>query len=93
MSQMIDPSSTITSWYRDPARNAEVGGVPNSQHIFGIALDIAASENGRRTANNFASYGRGVWQVINEGDHYHIELADNVWHSVEDRLRPTRRAF
>lgn len=30
----------VTSWYRPPRVNAEVGGVPNSQHIKGSAVDI-----------------------------------------------------
>ena len=33
----------ITSGYRCPAHNAEVGGVPNSQHVMGIAADIDAT--------------------------------------------------
>ncbi len=30
----------ITSWYRDPISNKEVGGVRNSQHILGWAVDM-----------------------------------------------------
>jgi putative chitinase len=30
----------VTSWYRPPAVNAAVGGVPNSRHILGNAVDI-----------------------------------------------------
>lgn len=30
----------VTSWYRPPAVNSEVGGVPNSQHILGSAVDV-----------------------------------------------------
>lgn len=30
----------VTSWYRPPLVNAEVGGVSNSQHILGSAADI-----------------------------------------------------
>ncbi len=36
----------VTSWYRPPAVNAAVGGVPNSQHINGSAVDIYPA-NGR----------------------------------------------
>ena len=31
----------INSGYRTPEHNAKVGGVPNSQHIHGKALDIS----------------------------------------------------
>lgn len=30
----------INSWYRDPISNAKVGGVPNSRHIVGDAVDF-----------------------------------------------------
>ena len=30
----------VTSWYRDPAHNTEVGGVAQSQHLFGAAADV-----------------------------------------------------
>lgn len=33
----------VTSWYRPPAVNAAVGGVPNSHHIQGHAADIRPS--------------------------------------------------
>ena len=30
----------VTSWYRDPAHNTEIGGVPRSQHLLGAAADV-----------------------------------------------------
>ena len=33
----------ITSGYRTKEHNAEVGGVPNSSHLVGVAADIAVS--------------------------------------------------
>lgn len=42
----------INSWYRPPDVNAAVGGVSNSQHLFGKAADIQVSGySGRRVAN------------------------------------------
>jgi len=37
---LIGLSFTITSWYRDPQSNASVGGVSNSRHINGDAIDF-----------------------------------------------------
>jgi uncharacterized protein YcbK (DUF882 family) len=35
----------ITSAYRTPEHNAEVGGVPNSSHIKGLAVDIRVKDS------------------------------------------------
>jgi len=35
-----NPAITLTSWYRTPERNREVGGVPNSLHVQGLAIDL-----------------------------------------------------
>lgn len=37
---------TVSSWYRSPALNQAVGGVPNSQHIKGEAVDFIAPHYG-----------------------------------------------
>lgn len=39
----------FTSWFRDPMRNAEVGGVPNSRHLLGLGLDVAVNPDRLRT--------------------------------------------
>jgi hypothetical protein len=36
----IDRPITLTNAYRCPAHNKKVGGVPNSQHVTGMAADI-----------------------------------------------------
>lgn len=38
----------ITSGYRTKAHNEEVGGVPNSSHLIGVASDIAVSSGSER---------------------------------------------
>ena len=35
----------ITSWYRDAMHNKKAGGVQNSQHLDGSAVDISARNN------------------------------------------------
>lgn len=62
----------VTSTVRTPERNTAVGGVPNSFHLSGEAIDIAP-----RTAQE-KEQARQYWQqrgyqVIDEQDHLHIE--------------------
>lgn len=38
----------ILSWYRCPAYNAKIGGVPNSQHLLGRAIDFSMRPFGPR---------------------------------------------
>ena len=49
----------VTSWYRDPATNAAVGGVANSQHLTGGAADLYPS-NGQLKA--FEDYCVAHWE-------------------------------
>src|SRR5690349_2869947 len=38
--EIVGAPLLVTSGYRDPARNTEVGGVPQSQHLDGSAADV-----------------------------------------------------
>ena len=38
----------VTSGYRTKERNEQVGGVPNSSHLIGVASDIAVSSGNER---------------------------------------------
>jgi hypothetical protein len=64
--------ATVTSRTRTPEHNAVVGGVPNSQHIAGTAWDFVVPDN-RRASFKRDARQRG-YEVIDEGDHVHVEL-------------------
>lgn len=68
------PGEQVTSTRRTPARNRAVGGVPNSFHLSGQARDSVPP-----SGMSMDAYYRRLkalnptLQVINEGDHVHIE--------------------
>jgi len=55
MSRVLDIDVIATSGLRTPEHNAEIGGVPNSSHLKGLAIDIA-------TPDSFVR-----WKVLNAG--------------------------
>lgn len=58
----------VNSWYRPPAINAAVGGVVNSQHLTGKAVDVQIpGYSGRRVANAVMLWwpgGVGIYSAI-----------------------------
>lgn len=67
------PDAQVTSGYRDPAKNARVGGKANSRHLTGEAVDLVPRP-GETMAQLHARVSRvpGV-RAINEGDHEHVQ--------------------
>ncbi len=64
----------VTSTYRSPAHNKRVGGVANSYHLRGRAIDIARRP-GVRHAEIAAAYraaGYSLAESLDEGDHSHF---------------------
>lgn len=70
----------VTSTFRDPARNARVGGTPNSYHMRRDAQGNAMARDSvpppGMSMNEYARRLRALnphLEVINEGDHVHME--------------------
>lgn len=70
----------ITSTYRTPAHNREVGGVENSYHtrrgVNGEPLAVDSQPPRGMSMGQYAAHLRQMnpnYDVINEGDHVHIE--------------------
>src|SRR5688572_20041281 len=64
----------VTSTYRSPEHNRRVGGVSNSYHLSGRAIDIARRV-GVRHAEIEAAYRSAGYQLVeslDEGDHSHF---------------------
>lgn len=72
------PGAAITSGQRNPGYNAQVGGVPNSQHIPGNAVDFVLPP-GKTFADvqrAFQASGLPASELINEGSHIHWGWGD-----------------
>lgn len=69
----------VTSTYRSPEHNRRVGGVTNSYHLSGRAIDIARRA-GVRHADIEAAYRAAGYQLIeslDEGDHSHFAFGSS----------------
>lgn len=73
------PGARITSGQRTAVHNAAVGGVPNSQHITGTALDFVAPGSSLKDVKDyFASKGVNVTVLQHDagsGMHFHVQAA------------------
>jgi hypothetical protein len=67
----------VTSTYRSPSHNRRVGGVPNSYHTHGRAIDIARRPGVShwQIAAAFRAAGYRLIESLDEGDHSHFAFA------------------
>ena len=67
----------VTSTYRSPAHNRRVGGVRNSFHLRGRAIDIARRPGVTHSmiAAAFRNAGYQLIESLDEGDHSHFAFA------------------
>lgn len=64
---------SVTSWWRTEKRNADVGGLVNSRHLDGVGADAVPDPGEDRDAVIASARALGL-QVVDEGDHLHLEL-------------------
>jgi hypothetical protein len=76
--QMISgfDNAQVSSLHRTPEHNAKVGGVGNSFHTKGQAMDLAGLTPQQVAELRQRSGGR--YDVLDEGDHVHVEPARGV---------------
>ena len=68
---------TVTSIHRTPERNRLVGGVPNSYHLSGRAIDVARKPGvtHAQIAATLRNAGYNLIESLDEGDHSHFAFA------------------
>lgn len=65
------PEARVTSWWRNPQRNREVGGHPRSRHLLGLAFDAVLP---RGLIGDYLADVRTVGlRGLDEGDHVHVQ--------------------
>jgi len=71
---------TITSTFRSVAHNRAVGGVPNSYHLLGRAIDIVRRRGitHHQIEAALRSAGYSLIESLDEGDHSHFAFAPPV---------------
>lgn len=62
----------LSSWYRTPWRNTEVGGVSNSLHLLGWAFDVVPG--GPATVVKLKTFPLPLRVVLDEGNHVHCQI-------------------
>lgn len=68
-----ESGGSVTSWVRSRRHNTEVGGVGNSWHCVGLALDITDFDS-EESRQRFIFRARKMgMQVRDETDHVHVE--------------------
>lgn len=65
--------ASLSSQLRSKFRNERVGGVTNSRHLIGYAVD-AMDFSSPESKGEFIDFTRAMgYQVVDEGDHVHVE--------------------
>lgn len=68
---------SVTSWFRTPMHNAAVGGVPNSWHLTGLAVDVILDAEDETPQFIMACENRGL-VAIDEKSHIHVQVRREV---------------
>jgi hypothetical protein len=81
----------ITSGWRSIAHNRAVGGVPNSYHLRGAAIDVARKPgvSHRQIAAALHAAGLSLIESLDEGDHSHFAFGPVM---PANRLSPSQPA-
>lgn len=79
----------VTSTYRSPAHNRRVGGVANSYHLRGKAIDIARRPGVShwQIAAAYRNAGYSLAESLDEGDHSHFAFGPPRRRSIQPQAQ------
>lgn len=72
----------INSGYRSPDYNSQVGGVKNSSHIKGLAVDISAITYGMKNDIAKAAINEGITRIGWGNSFIHLDIDDNKTQNI-----------
>jgi uncharacterized protein YcbK (DUF882 family) len=72
----ITHRASVTSWIRSPKRNHDVGGLANSLHLTGLAVDVKCDDPATTKILATAARRAGL-DAVEEDDHLHLEADPN----------------
>lgn len=78
----------VTSWYRPPAINAEVGGATNSQHIYGLAADIYCDLYSTEYFQNYLRRRWGGGIGYGAPDFVHLDMRNGMGYEESGTAKP-----
>lgn len=67
-------NGSVTSWYRTVKHNAQVGGDPNSRHLYGLAIDVVLDNDIDKERFISECRKRFGLAAVDEGDHVHVQV-------------------
>jgi hypothetical protein len=70
------PGSIVTSGYRNPITNTRVGGVMNSDHLWGGGIDFQPPKgvSNKQAIDMLRASGADIRTAIDESDHVHVSF-------------------
>ena len=90
--RIASPFGVVTSTFRTAAHNREVGGVPDSYHLLGQAIDVARRPGitHARIAAALSAAGSQLVESLDEGDHSHFAFGRRAQQRPPTRpVKPT----
>lgn len=78
---VTDCNYIVTSGWRSKVHNKAVGGVPNSMHMIGLALDLIPLESCIRSIGAISVIASGIFNgVILYPTHIHVDMGNRKYY-------------